>query len=64
MARGDLEPAVFEQVAQLVRLARHETIDAMRADLGLTGSASPPKEFNAFDGTDLENEFEHRPAER
>ena len=64
LARGGLEPAQFERVAQLVRFARHDTIDAMRAELGLTGSASPPKGFNAFAGTDLENEFEHRPAER
>ena len=64
LARGGLEPAQFERVAQLVRFARHDTIDAMRAELGLTGSASPPKGFNAFAGTDLENAFEHRPAER
>lgn len=64
LSRGDLEPAQVERVAQLVRFARHETIDAMRAELGLTGSAKPPKGFNAFAGTDLENEFEHRPAER
>lgn len=59
-----LQPAQFERVAQLVRFARHDTIDAMRAELGLTGSASPPKGFNPFAGTDLENEFKNRPAER
>ena len=64
LARGGLEPARFERVAQLVRFARHETIDAMRTELGLTGSASPPKGFNPFAGTDLENEFARRPAER
>lgn len=57
LARGGLEPARFERVAQLVRFARHDTIDAMRADLGLTGSAGPPKGFNAFAGTDLERAF-------
>ena len=40
MARGGLDPADFERVAQLVRSARHDKIDAMRAELGLTGSAS------------------------
>ena len=64
LARGGLEPTKFDRVAQLVRFARHDTIDAMRAELGLTGSASPPQGFNAFAGTNLENEFDHRPAER
>jgi hypothetical protein len=64
LTRGGLEPARFARVAQLVRFARHDTIDAMRAELGLTGSAGPPKGFNAFAGTDLEDAFAHRPAER
>jgi hypothetical protein len=64
LAEGGLAPPQFERVAQLVRFARHDTIDAMRAELGLTGSASPPEGFNAFAGTDLETRFERRPPER
>ena len=47
----------FGQVAQLVRLARHDAIDAMRSDLGLEGSARPPAGFNPFAGTELEAEY-------
>ncbi len=54
----------FERVTQLVRFARHDTIDAMRAELGLAGSARPPKDFNPFRGTDLEDRYTSRPAER
>jgi hypothetical protein len=50
-------------VAELVRLARHQTIDAMRAELGLTGSARPPDGFDAFRGTELEGQYGVRPAE-
>jgi len=52
-ARGRLGPGKLDRVAQLVRLARHDTIDAMRAELGLTGSARPPDGFDPFAGTDL-----------
>lgn len=51
-----------QRVAQLVRLARHDTIDAMRAELGLIGSARPPDDFNPFRGTDLEDRYLARPA--
>jgi hypothetical protein len=44
----------FGRVARLIRLARHDTIDAMRAELGLEGSARPPQDFNPFAGTELE----------
>ena len=50
------------RVAQLVRLARHDTIDAMRAELGLAGSARPPADFNPFRGTDLEDDYDARRA--
>jgi hypothetical protein len=43
----------FNQVALLVRGARHDTIDAMRGELGLMGSARPPEPFDAFLGTPL-----------
>jgi hypothetical protein len=61
---SELDPAKFERVAQLVRFARHDTIDAMRTELGLSGSAQPPKDFNPFRGTDLEDQYKARPAER
>jgi hypothetical protein len=67
MRRGrgsQLDPAKFDRVAQLVRFARHDTIDAMRSELGLAGSARPPKGFNPFGGTDLEDLYTARPAER
>jgi hypothetical protein len=59
-----VDPAKVERVAQLVRFARHDTIDAMRTELGLSGSAQPPKDFNPFRGTDLEDQYKARPAER
>lgn len=39
--RGSLNPREFDRIAQLVRLARQDTTDAIRADLGLHGSAKP-----------------------
>jgi hypothetical protein len=36
----------------------------MRSELGLAGSARPPKGFNPFGGTDLEDLYTARPAER
>jgi hypothetical protein len=62
--RPGLKDANFERVAQLVRFARHVTIDAMRAELGLAGSAQPPPKFNPFRGTDLEHDYTEGPAER
>lgn len=52
-----LGPESFDHVAQLIRLARHETIDAMRTELGLLGSARPPTGYNPFQGTDLESTY-------
>jgi tetrahydromethanopterin S-methyltransferase subunit H len=40
--RGPYGRKDFDRIAQLVRDARHDTIDAMRADLDLHGSAKPP----------------------
>jgi hypothetical protein len=40
--RGTFERKRFGRIAELVRDARQDTIDAMRADLGLEGSAKPP----------------------
>jgi hypothetical protein len=39
--RGPSSAGEFDRISQLVRLARQDTIDAMRADLGLHGSARP-----------------------
>jgi xanthosine utilization system XapX-like protein len=47
----------YGAVAQLVRLARHDTIDAMRAELGVDGSARPSDDFNPFQGTEFENQY-------
>ena len=47
----------FEAVAELIRRARHNTIDEMRAELGLKGSARPEENYNPFVGTDLEEEY-------
>ena len=40
-------------VANDVRDARHDVIDAMRSDLRLTGSVAPPKGFNPWHGTEF-----------
>ena len=47
----------FWRVDEQVRLARHEAIDAMRADLELSGSARPPDDYDAFLGTGLEAHY-------
>jgi hypothetical protein len=44
-------------VGQLIRDARHDTIDAMRAELRLGGSISLEKDYNPFAGTDLEPNY-------
>jgi len=44
-------------VAQLVRRARHDAIDAMRAELGVEGSARPLDDFNPFLGTTFEGRY-------
>lgn len=41
--RDPFEWKEFDPIAKLVREARHDTIDAMREDLGLDGSARPPE---------------------
>ena len=53
--RGRLDPPDPVRVDELVREARHDTIDAMRDELGLSSSARPSDDFNAFAGTDLED---------
>ena len=54
---GVMGPENFETVASLVRTARHDLIDAMRAELGLPGSARLEGKYNPFVGTALEREY-------
>jgi hypothetical protein len=55
---GVLDAENFKTVAELVRDARHDTIDAMRGDLDLHGrSAKPPDDYNPFAGTGLGKEY-------
>lgn len=61
-SKGVLEPDDFDRVTQLVREARHDTIDAMRAELGLKEANWPPKDYNPFEGTDLEQKYADRRA--
>jgi hypothetical protein len=44
--RGPFERGDFDRIAKLVREARQDAIDAMRADLGLHGSAKPPTGYD------------------
>jgi hypothetical protein len=50
-------PENFDHVAQLIRLARHATLNAIRAELGLKGSISPAPGYNPFVETDLEDKY-------
>ena len=56
--RGVLPSGEFSSVAKLVRDARHQTIDAMRAALDLHGEARPPDPYNPFEGLQVEREHE------
>jgi hypothetical protein len=53
-------------VGDLVRRARHETIDAMRSELGLGGSPWPGADYNPFAGTDYADTYAaaRRPSPR
>jgi len=55
-AKNPSGPEYFDNVADLVRDARHDTIAAMRSDLGLD-AAPLSKRFDAFIGTKYEGEF-------
>ena len=44
----------FHPVTREVRFARHDTIDKMRREFGLTESVRPDSGFNPFKGTPLE----------
>jgi hypothetical protein len=57
-------PENFNTVAQLIRDARHDLIDAMRAELGLAGSARLEGKYNPFAGTALEKKYAEGPRPR
>lgn len=57
VANPVLDPKAFPAVARLVRSARHDTIDAMRAELGLVSTARPEPRYNPFEGTEFEDEY-------
>jgi hypothetical protein len=61
---SDVGSEVFKTVAGLVRDARHNTIDAIRAELGLAGSIHREEEFNPFVGTSWEGEYARRELSR
>jgi hypothetical protein len=52
-----LGPENFSLVVKLIRDARHDVINAMRAELGLQGGIRPAAEINPFAGTDLEEGY-------
>ncbi len=54
---GALKSVSLAVVGDLIREGRHATIDAMRAELGLTPTAWPPKKYNPFVGTELEGRY-------
>lgn len=55
-------PENFEKVAECVRDARHKTIAAMRADLGLDVNVRPDSSINPFAKTILAGEY--KPGQR
>jgi hypothetical protein len=50
-------PENFTMVIGLIRDARHDMINAMRAELGLEGGVRPVSEVNPFADTDLEEKY-------
>jgi hypothetical protein len=51
-------------VIRLIRDARHDMINAMRAELGLDGGIRPGTEINPFAGTDLEEKYAQTQRDR
>jgi hypothetical protein len=51
-SKSVLGPENFDRVAELVRDARHDTINGMRTELGLAGNIRPPDDYNPFAGID------------
>ena len=50
---GNIHPPDPKHVSDLVRLSRHDTIEAMRHELGQLASMRPSETYNPFDDTDL-----------
>ncbi len=63
-SKSVMSPDYFGSVAPLVRESRHDTIDAMRAELGLEKTIWPEKDYNPFDGTYLQEEYDKGLKER
>ena len=57
-SKSVMGPDNFDRVTPLIRDGRHETIDAMRAELGLEKTIWPERDYNPFDGTDLQEDYE------
>jgi len=57
LKEGRLGAEHFWEVARLVRLARHDTIDAIRKELKVAESARPLPDFNPFQGTSLQDAY-------
>ena len=47
----------FDRVTPTIRDGRHDTIDAMRAELELKEITWPGPDYNPFDKTDLKEEY-------
>ena len=50
-------PENFDRVTLCIRDGRHDTIDAMRAELRLDKTIWPPPDYNPFVGTKLQEEY-------
>jgi hypothetical protein len=59
-----MDPQKFNLVVRLIRDARHEVLDAMRAELGLDRGIRPAVDYNPWAGTNTELEEEYVPVER
>lgn len=59
-----MDPQKFNLVVRLIRDARHEVLDAMRAELGLDRGIRPAADYNPWAGTKTELEEEYVQAER
>jgi hypothetical protein len=51
-------PENFDCVTPRIRDGRHDTIDAMRAELGLEKTIWPGPDYNPFDGTNLQEKYD------
>jgi hypothetical protein len=54
---GNIDPPDPKHVSDLVRLSRHDTIEAMRRELGQVTDARPSETYNPFANTDLDTRW-------